>query len=120
MNRVVEWVRFIVNIIVKSGFLGKYELASTAHMRGVKSLERTILTMEDEITEFKSQNRTLNEKLKDAISNSIHANEKLDFFNGQKFERETLESEIRDLKSTLTQAENLSEQLKMEMKKWRT
>ena len=131
MNRAVEWVRFVVNIIVKSGFLGKYELAPTSHTKGVKLLERTILSMEDEIRDFKSKNEVLNEKLNDAIIKAIDANQKLEFMKSRgtdaegklstlMLERGHIEKELSDLKSTLKQAETLSEQLKVEMKKWRT
>jgi len=148
MKRIQEWVIFVIQIVVKLGLLGKYKLVSTAidtkpvinpnHQSGLKTLENTILSFGNRNDELKQSLNTANLEIEsleaDIIGLSkevVELQQKLTFMETKKKQAEDklsvvtrqhapLQQEVKELKDVLLEAETLSEELKMEMKKWRT
>ena len=162
MKRIQEWLLLSIQLIVKMGFLGKYELVSVpleqtkTNKSGLKILEKTIIslgkkndTLNETITSAKYEIATLEKdilglqgKLEYVTSQHTEAEKKVsDYFlenvslkkeiedwiirdsawaDSLQREKVSFQEEITSLKSTLEQAEILSEKLQGEMKKWRT
>ena len=128
------------------GLLGKYKLVSTATIKpvvnpnqdGLKTLENTIISLGDKNDSLKSTLEKANAEISDLEKKVIElskevvsAQQKLDFMTSRNtqsenklstltIERGKLEKEMNVLRETVNEAEILSEQLKVEMKKWRT
>jgi len=146
MKRIQAWSLFIIQVVVKLGLLGKYKLVSTSaiapivkpNQDGLKTLENTIVSLGKKNDELKvTINKTnleisdLEEKVIELSKDVVSSGQKLGFMSSRNFqsedklsamtiERGKLSKEILELKTTIEQAETLSEQLKVEMKKWRT
>tara|TARA_R110000824_G_scaffold52052_4_gene144674 strand:+ start:12217 stop:12657 length:441 start_codon:yes stop_codon:yes gene_type:complete len=146
MKRIQAWSLFVIQVVVKLGLLGKYKLVSTSaiapivkpNQDGLKTLESTIISLGKKNDELKvTLNKTnlevtdLEEKVIELSKDVVSSNQKLEFMASRNFqsedklsamtiERGKLSKEIVELKTTVEQAETLSEQLKVEMKKWRT
>ena len=147
MKRLQEWLLFGIQLVVKMGLLGKYKLVSTTatvkpvvnpHQDGLKTLENTIISLGDKNDSLKSTLEKANAEISDLEKKVIElsrevvsAQQKLEFMTSRNtqsenrlstltIERGKLEKEMNVLRETVNEAEILSEQLKVEMKKWRT
>ena len=149
MKRVQEWAIFVIQIVVKLGLLGKYKLVSTANsdvkpvinpsqQNGLKTLENTILSFGNRNDELKQSLNTANLEIEsleadiiELFKEVVELQQKLSFMETKKKQAEDklsvvtrqhapLQQEVKELKDILLEAETLSEQLKVEMKKWRT
>ena len=148
MKRIQEWLLFSIQLIVKMGLLGKYKLISTSapvvkpNYGGLKILENTIVSLGKKNDELKASLRMsgsycsqeisdLEEKVIALSKDVVSSEQRLEFMDTKNIqfenklstmttERGKMEKELLELKTTLEQAETLSEQLKVEMKKWRT
>ena len=146
MKRIQTWVLFILQIVIKLGLLGKYKLVTTSEtvvkptqvQDGLKTLENTIVSLGNKNDELKanldkanSEISDLEKKIIELSKEVVSSSQKLEFMTSRNtqsedklstlvIERGKIESELNSLRSTLNDAEALSEQLKVEMKKWRT
>ena len=113
MKRIQEWLLLSIQLIVKMGFLGKYELVSVpleqtkTNKSGLKILEKTIIslgkkndTLNETITSAKYEIATLEKdilglqgKLEYVTSKNTEAENKL---SAMTIERGNLEKEIED------------------------
>ena len=146
MKRIQAWLLFVIQLIVKMGLLGKYKLISTSavepvvkpNQEGLKTLESTIVSLGKKNDELKVNLEKANLEISDLEKKVIElskevvsAQQKLEFMTSRNsqsedklstmtIERGKLERELNTLRETVKEAEILSEQLKVEMKKWRT
>jgi len=147
MGRIQDWLLFGIQFIIRLGFLGKYELVSTiertkTNQLGLKALEKTILSLGKKNDSLVKKNETLVNKNKQLMEGDTKWLEKVrqmrkqsdDFLTVVNAEKATFEKSILGLQkkldnttsrnleveSILEQATAMSEQLRGEMKKWRT
>ena len=130
MSRFVGYLRVVINIIIKSGFLGKFEVVDSSYAKGVKALDSTIRGMESEITTLqkalkKSNSELLVEKtrakrLQSDLSGKVSELKTLTIDMDEKsLQVDQLESELIELRDILEEATQLASTLRGEMEKWR-